>query len=41
MSKDLIDRRLFVFSITSVAVSGAANVGWAANAKDAEVWFQG
>tara|TARA_B100001059_G_scaffold213225_1_gene228916 strand:+ start:205 stop:810 length:606 start_codon:yes stop_codon:yes gene_type:complete len=37
MSKNLIDRRLFVFSTTSVAVSGAANVGWAANAKDAEV----
>ena len=37
MSKDLIDRRLFVFSTTLVAVSGAANVGWAANAKDAEV----
>jgi phospholipid transport system substrate-binding protein len=37
MSKDLIDRRLFVFSTTLVVVSGAANVGWAANAKDAEV----
>ena len=37
MSKNLIDRRLFVFSTTSVAISGAANVGWAANAKDAEV----
>ena len=37
MSKNLLDRRLFVFSTTLVAVSGAANVGWAANAKDAEV----
>ena len=37
MSKNLLDRRLFVFSTTFAAVSGAANVGWAANAKDAEV----
>jgi len=37
MSKNFLDRRLFVFSTTFAAVSGAANLGWAANAKDAEV----
>ena len=37
MNKNLLDRRLFVFSTTLAAVSGAANFGWAANAKDAEV----
>jgi len=37
MSKNLLDRRLFVFSTIFAAASGAANVGWAANAKDAEV----
>ena len=37
MSKNLLDRRLFVFSTTFAAVSGVANLGWAANAKDAEV----
>jgi phospholipid transport system substrate-binding protein len=37
MNKNLLDRRLFVFSTTLAAVSGVANLGWAANAKDAEV----
>jgi phospholipid transport system substrate-binding protein len=33
----LIDRRRFIFSTTSLAVSNAATLGWAADAKDAEV----
>ena len=37
MNRDLIDRRRFIFSTTIVAFSGVATLGWAANAKDAEV----
>ena len=37
MNRDLIDRRRFIFSTTIVAFSGVATIGWAANAKDAEV----
>jgi len=33
----LIDRRHFIFSTTSLAVSNVATLGWAADAKDAEV----
>ena len=37
MSRVLIDRRRFMFSTTFLAVSNAATLGWAADAKDAEV----
>ena len=37
MNRDLMDRRHFMFSTTLVALSGTATIGWAANAKDAEV----
>ena len=37
MSRVLIDRRRFMFSTTFLAVSSAATVGWATDAKDAEV----
>ncbi|MFL2765282.1 MAG: phospholipid-binding protein MlaC [Paracoccaceae bacterium] len=33
----MIDRRHFIFSTTSLAVSNVATLGWAADAKDAEV----
>ena len=33
----MIDRRHFIFSTTFLAVSSAATLGWAADAKDAEV----
>ena len=33
----MIDRRHFIFSTTSLAVSNAATLGWAADAEDAEV----
>ena len=33
----MIDRRHFIFSATSLAVSNVATLGWAADAKDAEV----
>ena len=33
----MIDRRRFIFSTTLLAVSNAATLGWAADAKDAEV----
>ena len=33
----MIDRRRFIFSTTSLAVSNVATLGWAADAKDAEV----
>ena len=37
MSRVLIDRRRFMFSTTFLAVSSAATLGWATDAKDAEV----
>ena len=37
MSRVLIDRRRFMFSTTCLAVSSAATLGWATDAKDAEV----
>ena len=37
MSRVLIDRRRFMFSTTFLAVSSAATLGWAVDAKDAEV----
>ena len=37
MSRVLIDRRRFMFSTTFLAVSNVATLGWAADAKDAEV----
>ena len=37
MSRVLIDRRRFIFSTTFLAVSNVATLGWAADAKDAEV----
>lgn len=37
MSRVLIDRRRFMFSTTLLAVSNVATLGWAADAKDAEV----
>ena len=37
MTKGLIDRRSFIFSTTLLAASASYSLGWAANAKDAEV----
>ena len=37
MSRVLIDRRRFIFSTTFLAVSNVATLGWAVDAKDAEV----
>ena len=37
MTKGLIDRRSFVFSSTLLAALSSSTLGWAANAKDAEV----
>ncbi len=37
MNRGFIDRRNFIFSTTLVGFSGVATLGWAVNAKDAEV----
>ena len=37
MTRNLIDRRDFIFSTTIVAFSGVTTFGWAENAKEAEI----